>query len=175
MAVVIDATVGGAASNSFSTLAESETYMESRLNGATWTAATTDNKNRALVEATRLLSIKQWRGERASSTQALAWPRFNAPDPDNPNGWYYESDVIPQRVKDATAELAFQFIKQGTDDLAAADVNAGVVEKTVDVLTTRWESSFSRPTGLARFTLLQQLIRPLLYGTSVNQTTLVRG
>jgi hypothetical protein len=176
MALVIDATVGGASANSFVLLSEATTYMESRLNGSLWTAATTDNTNRALVEATRELSAMDWLGTRAATTQALAWPRTYATNPDTASfAWdYYASTVIPQRVKDATMELAFQFINAGTTDVAAQDATAGVIEKTVDVLTTRYAEPYARATGIARYPRVLASIRPLLASAS-GVVTLVRG
>lgn len=178
MAVAIVATVGSASANSFITLAEAATYMESRLNGSTWeTDASTDTKNRALVEATRVLSLLPWQGTRVDTTQVLSWPRSWAPNPDVTwFAWnYFETTVIPQRVKDATAELAFQFVKSGTTDVAAADSNAGVVEKTVDVLTTRWDG-WARPAAMQeRYPSVWRHIGALLGSVAGNATRVVRA
>lgn len=175
MSLVIVADVGGSASNSFVLLAEATTYMESRLNGSLWTAATTDNQNRALAEATRELSTRAWLGTRASDTQALAWPRQWAVNPDAATATtYYDTDEIPQRVKDATMELAFQFINAGTTDLAAMDGLAGVVSKTVDVLSTTYAVG-QRPQGLRRFPRVWSLIAPLLANGSGVTVPVVRG
>lgn len=175
MALTIVATAGSASANSFVELAEAESYMESRLNGDSWTAASLDTKNRALVEATRELSPKAWVGTQASSAQALAWPRWYAENPDAGLGaCYYDSTIIPQRVKDATCELAFQFVNAGSSDIASADPNAGVILKTADVLTTQWENSNSKPTGMQRYPRVLQLIQPLLTGSG-SSVPLIRG
>lgn len=175
MAVTIDASVGGASSNSFVLLSEFAAYMEGRLNSTAFDSATTDTKNRSLVEATRELSAMDgWCGTKASSTQSLAWPRQWAVDPDSPSGWYFDSNVVPQRVKDAAMELAFQFINAGTTDLASFDANQFVVEKTVDVLTTRWAEPGQRPSGLRRFQRVWKYIAPLME-SSGSQIDIVRG
>lgn len=161
MAVTIVATAGGSASNSYITLAEAETYMEARLNAATWDAATEDSKNRALVEATRELDVLEWLGWRTDDVQALSWPRDWVVDPDDPNGDYYSDAVVPQRVKDATAELAFQFIKSGTTDVAAMDDTQGIRRKKVDVLETEYDPAYRR-TGMARYPRVLAYVRPLL-------------
>lgn len=176
MTLVIDATVGGASSNSFVTLAEATTYMEARLNGSTWTSATTDNQNRALVEATRELSSREYTGMKASSTQALQWPRSFAVNPDinwvgNP---FYASDIIPQRVKDATCELAFQFLKAGTTDIAALDPKQYVTQKTVGPISTSYAEPFYKPQGLGRFPSVMRYIKPLLTGSN-NSAEVIRG
>lgn len=163
MAVTIDSTVGGASANSFVLLTEAQTYMDARLNESAWESATTDSKNRALVEATRELSARNdWCGRRASDTQALAWPRDWAINPDDPNLSYFSSSTIPQRVKDATCELAHQFIKAGTTDISELPSTDGVIEKTVDVLTTVYAEPYQRKTGLRRYPTVWRFIAPLL-------------
>jgi hypothetical protein len=174
MPVAIDATAGGASANSFVTLAEATTYMQGRMNSDAFDNATTDEQNRSLVEATRDVSVMEYVGRRASSTQVLSWPRWGATDPDSAYGWLFVSTVVPQRIKDATCELAFQYLSAGSSDLASADPNAGVIEKTVDVLTTRWQP-FQRPTGLSRFPRVLNLIRPLLAAGTGDSPELIRG
>ena len=177
MAVTIVATAGSATANSFISEVEQIAYMATRLNATAWTTVTgstcTATEKQAMVEATRELSMLNWHGRRSDTTQALAWPRWYVTNPDSPTGWIYDTAIVPQRVKDATCELAFQFLNAGTTDLAAVDPNAGVIEKTVDVLTTRWDTH-RRPTGLARFPSVLRFIRPLFSGQGA-QTTLVRG
>ena len=175
MAVVIDATVGGASANSFVTLAEAQTYCDATLNESLWESATTDSKNRALVAATRWLNLLSWVGSNVTTTQALNWPRQWAINPDVVFfAWnYYDTSTIPTRVKNATCELALQFIKAGSTDIAALDPQVGVTEKTVDVITTRWAVG-QRPTGINRFPAVMRFIRPLLNGSG-NGSTLVRG
>lgn len=174
MAVTIVATAGSASANSFATLAEAETYMEARLNGATWTAASDDNKNRALVEATRELSNLTYQGYRTTDTQALAWPRQWVVNEDDPNQDYYDSTVVPQRVKDAAMELAFQFIKAGTTDVAALDATDGIIRKKLDVLETEYASPWARAKGLARYPRVQAFVAPLLDAGGV-MTAVIRG
>ena len=125
MAVTIVATVGSASANSYVTLAECTTYMEARLNSDAFDDAVADDQNRALVEATRELTVLPWDGLQVTATQALAWPRQWSRDPDSPVQDYFDTDVVPQRVKDATCELAFQFLKAGTTDLAAESADPG--------------------------------------------------
>lgn len=171
MSITIVATVGSASANSFITEAEAIAYVATRLNAGSWTtvsgATCTETEKAALIESTRELSALVWKGQRVDSTQVLAWPRQWVENPDSPTGaWdFYATTVIPQRVKDACAELAFQFIKAGTTDLAAVDPNAGVIEKTVDVLTTRWDG-YRKPTSLlGRFPSVSRSIKPLLEAT----------
>jgi hypothetical protein len=50
----------------------------------------------------------------------------------------------------------------GTTDVAAAGATDGIIEKTVDVLTTVYAQPSQRAQGLARFPRVMKLIGPLL-------------
>ena len=170
MLTIVEA-VGSASANSFVSVAEADLYLEARLNSSLWTG--TEPKKAALIEAARELSALRWQGHRADATQALSWPRANAPDPDGISDYvYFDTTEIPQRIKDAQCELALEFLRAGTTDIAGADQNAGVIQKTVDVLTTVW-SPGQRPQGLARYPRVQKLIAPLL-GIGSAQVRLTR-
>ena len=171
MALTILPTPGDAAANSFVSAAEMTAYCEGRLNASVWTGAAAQEP--ALVEATRTISLLEFLAARTDSTQALSWPRTYCPNPDAPadatseDVIYFASDVVPQRVKDATCELALQFLKAGATDLAMPDATAGVTEKTVDVLTTKYADPAYRATsGIARFPRVRDLLAPLLASTA---------
>lgn len=112
----IDATVGGASANSYITRAAATTYFDERLNSGAWTSASNENKDRALIQATRRLDQEDWQGVKVASGQALDWPRYWATDED---GEEYDSAAIPQPIKDATCELALRFLNDGTTDTLA--------------------------------------------------------
>ena len=116
MAATIDATVGGASSNSYSTLAAANTYFEERLNASAWTSASTDEKNRALIQATRRLDQEKYQGEQVTTGQALKWPRAYATDDD---GYEFGTSIIPVIVKHAMYELALRFLNDDTTDTLA--------------------------------------------------------
>lgn len=123
----IDATVAGAASNSYETLAEANVYFDERLPLPTPWVASGDASIRALIMATRVLDMmavprrtlrrigdrnfyytsRQWTGSPATTTQRLAWPRIGMYDA---NGNAIASNVIPQALKDAESELAGQLL-----------------------------------------------------------------
>jgi hypothetical protein len=136
--VALDATVGGPSSNSYLTVAEADAYFDTRLFSTVWTSATTQQKEAALIQATRTIDAKVtqpwtfenlpdgftirrvallgpdqkaftvWNGEPASSTQALAWPRTGMVDK---LGNELADDVIPQGLKDAVCELALLLLQ----------------------------------------------------------------
>ena len=102
MAATITATLKSATANSYVTLAEANTYFETVPDSTTWTNKTDDQKNRALISATRWLDGLNFYGDRCDESQALKWPRNN----------YHVDDVelactsIPANIKYAQYELA---------------------------------------------------------------------
>lgn len=130
--MALDATVGGAAANSYLTRAEANTYFASRLRTDTWDAATDDEKDKALQMATQLLDASlAWHGQAVTETQALAWPRYSAY---GRNGYVLSWTAIPVEVQQATAELAQKLLDEDrtADSDAEADglkrLKAGPVE-----------------------------------------------
>ena len=106
------ATLGGADSNSYVTLAEAEAYAEVRPN-AKWHAASNDEKTVALINATIWLETLNYDGERcdpsttdANNPQSLSWPRKNA----TCDGVTATCSFIPNQIKAAQIELAMQYI-----------------------------------------------------------------
>jgi hypothetical protein len=167
MAITIVETVGSASANSFVSLAELASYMEGRLNSTSFDNATTDNKNRALAEATRELSAISWAGVRTDDTQALAWPRDLVRNPDDPNYDFYDDGVIPERVKRATYELALAFLKSGTVDIVSLDTTINVRRTSIaGAIETEYYDPGHRITGLARYPAVMREIRPLLAASS---------
>lgn len=109
MAATIDATIAGANANSYVTLAEATSFFEEAALSTAWDAASTDEKNRALISATRRLDQQDFRGAPVnpltgtaeSGTQALQWPR---------SGTGYLTTVIPEPIKRATLKLAYSLL-----------------------------------------------------------------
>ena len=134
MAVTLVATPGATNANSYCTLAEADTYHGGRLNNATWTTAVVDTKVRALITAPRRLDewIK-WAGSSFASTQALLWPRLDVFDR---HGLEFSSDVIPQFLKDATAEFALFLLlddrQTDPDTFGFSEIGVGSINLKVD-------------------------------------------
>lgn len=116
--MAIDATAGGAASNSYATVAEADAYFAQHLYASGWVSSTSAQKEAALVMATRILDGMPgaWTGEPAGSVQALRWPREGML---NRNGFPIADNVIPVQLKQAESELAGQLTR---NDPAAAGV-----------------------------------------------------
>ena len=102
MAATIDATLSGASSNSYVTLAAANSYFETVPDSTTWTNKTDDQKNRALISATRWIDSLNFYGDRCDEDQALKWPRNNY----DVDGVELECSLIPNDIKYATYELA---------------------------------------------------------------------
>lgn len=129
MALVIDATVGGASANSYVTVVEADAYFEADLYSGTWDAADNTKKAKALVMATRILDQEcSWIGDRADENQALRWPRVNAEDSD---GESIDETIVPTAIKNATFELAKSLLS--TDRTADPDTE-GIKRMKLDVL-----------------------------------------
>jgi hypothetical protein len=109
MALVLVATPGAANANSYCTAAEGDAYHDGHLYATSWTSATLATKEAALVMATRLLDVEVlWYAFASLETQALQWPRIGLLDFIERN--LIGDEVIPQRLKDITSELARQLI-----------------------------------------------------------------
>jgi hypothetical protein len=119
--MALDATVGGASSNSYLTLAAAEAYFLGRLSTGAWDDADEDEREAALIMATSRLDREAYQGCIVSSTQRLQWPRSFVPT--RTTGWY-SSAAIPQPVQDATCELALALL----NDPAMFDAASGLLE-----------------------------------------------
>ncbi len=159
----IIATPGGATSNSYATLEEVNEYFEARLPlSSPWEEA--ENPEAAILMAARVLTAfvqplrtyhpagatggsrpyylvrRTWTGSPATTIQRLAWPRIGMYDG---NGNPIPSNVVPQELKEAQAELAGQLIISDTtlDNTATAEgiqsVKAGSVSITFKDMITQ--------------------------------------
>lgn len=61
--------------DTYLTLADADAYFTRRFGSETWTAATSDDRSRALIVATRTLDALLLKGRKYVTTQALAFPR----------------------------------------------------------------------------------------------------
>lgn len=189
MPVTIVATPGDAAANSYATEVEFIAYLATRLHvhaGATVTGTTcTEQEKIALIEATRDLTLLEgkWEGQKMTLTQALSWPRQFAINPDAPEIigirdialLYYGTTVVPDRMKNATCELALAMLVAGTSDLVAVDPRLQVHRKRIDVIETEYVHPQLRPQALARFPRVLAYISPLFNASGEGGLMLVRS
>lgn len=117
--------------NSYESVVNADAYHLARGNSS-WAAATTANKETALVRSTQALDGmygRQWPGIRLTSDQSLDWPRDDALDTDG-----YELTGVPQGIKDATCEGALVELGSAGALSAALDqsvesIKVGPIEK----------------------------------------------
>ena len=102
---------GKADANSYADVADCNAYHDGHLYAFAWLNATTANREKALVFATRLIDAEyQFHGRQANSTQALQWPRLACPGPDAARGLSLASDAVPKAVVQATCEMARELL-----------------------------------------------------------------
>jgi len=168
MPVSLDATVGGANSNSFITVATANSIADNSLNVTTWTAASADNKARALIMATTDLQPLAWVGTRTAEAQALAWPRTDAVI----NGRTIADDVIPREVQQATFDLALATL-EGTTEMGGGDLVPGVSNGDLkrlklDVMELEWRDEglpSNRTSTYSQLVSRAPSLSTVLYGT----------
>ncbi len=140
MALTLVATAGDASANTYISLADAETYFESRLYATDWSGATTGNKNIALVYATRLIDQQMaFIGVKAEDTQALQWPRTGAIDR---NGYPIDYTTIPDEITYATAEFALFLLGE---DRASDPAGQGIKQIQVDVISIKFDATTVKP------------------------------
>ena len=150
----VDATLGGASSNSYISNADVDAYWSAR-NNTTWSAATSAAQDAALIEATQYLDSKyQWIGYIASTTQSLGWPRTEAYDREGRE----LSDMIPVAVSSAAAELALQALSGRLVAVGSATGKDTSKEKVGDIEVEYFEAK----SASAEYNYVDQLLKSLV-------------
>jgi hypothetical protein len=131
----LDATIGGPAANSYATVAEVQSYVDTHFVPAgvasKWAAATTAQREASLIRAAQLLDRHVgWRGDIYSNTQALSWPRAFAFDR---YGRQISTTVIPDFLKEFQIETALWVLDQAgvlpqTDNGEFDSIRVGTLE-----------------------------------------------
>ena len=136
--MAIDATVSGTSSNSYHTVATAQAYFDTRLHCDDWTNATALDKEKALLQACRIIdSYCLWLGIKTVTEQALEWPRRGICHDGNiyyeyndsiyeygsfgEGQWVLASDAIPQQILDGQCELALVLLGDDTQSDALLD------------------------------------------------------
>lgn len=154
MPSVLVATAGAPDANSYCTVEFADAFHEDSLYGATWRAETdADQKVRALLTATRLIDESyDFMGVATSSTQGLKWPRFGVYDQGantygvyGINGYLIPSTVIPERLQEATAELAKWFLARDRTAEPTANID-GIKSLKAGPIDIEWrDGAHGRP------------------------------
>ena len=145
---------GKADANTYASVADGDAYHEGHLYASTWTAATSDNKGKALVMATRVLdALVRFHGFKRSTAQALQWPRRLCPDPDGDSGAvdvlgfargpYLDETKVPAVIVSATCEMARELL---AGDRTGDPEGVGMVQLAVaGSLTAIFDTKHPRP------------------------------
>ena len=161
--MALDCTVGTPTANSYASVAEADAYLAVRGDTSTWTALTLPQQEAKLQWACIQLDTLYFTGIKTNLVQALEWPRFNVHDK---NGYWLPGNTIPQALKNAQAELAFQLIAndwtQGLGPITQESMKVGSIE-----MGRKSHRSFPAP--------VLALLRPYLAVMPNSGGRLVRG
>lgn len=107
MALVVEDGTGLSTAESYISVADADTYFTNHGSPSDWTSAATAEKESALRYATSFLDDSySWYSSIINTDQALGWPRVDY--------WDSEGRIIsgvPQKIKDATCEMALEHLK----------------------------------------------------------------
>ncbi len=147
-APAIVATAGAANANSYLTVAAADAIADTMLGTLAWTTATSDNKSRALLTATNGLETLKYVGTRATTTQALSWPRSGA----NCGDKTIADNAIPREVQLATFDLANALLGDPTllrstattGSLVPGVQNRDLRRLKLDVMELEWRTDIAQ-------------------------------
>jgi hypothetical protein len=106
--MALDATLAGATSNSYVTRARADEIAPTIPGTASqaWQAASDDDKDLSLIQATTWLETLDYKGVRCTTTQALKWPRSGA----DCDGLISTCTAIPFKIEYAEVVLAMRLL-----------------------------------------------------------------
>lgn len=168
---VVEDGTGLSTANALMSVAEADQITENYGASTDWSGATNAQKENAIRQATRYLNLHYiWYGYKTEITQALQWPRFEMYDEDNNS---VDSDVIPDRIKEACAYLALQVIEG--DTLLEDFDNESKVKRTKDIVgpITEEREYVGGESPEKTYQLVDKLVAPFIvdgwYGTDVER------
>lgn len=146
MALIIETGTGATDSQSYA----SETAFASYALDRGISVKGTDEK--LLITAMDYLESKNFIGDKGTRDQALQWPRVNA----TIDGYYVDSDAIPQLLIDAQIEIALS-IDSGVNPLATVDRE--IKKEKVDIIEVEYmDNTLDSPYLTAAETKLKKLV-----------------
>lgn len=152
--------------NSYVTIDEADEYFSGKLYTSEWDSSDTGRKEKALREACRRIERLQFKGKKASESQALAFPRLLSIK--NRTGGiigYFTSVMdgngnpyVPLEVKHAQCEEALALLKYGNSARIKAQ-EQNVVRVSIGNISEEYK------TGLKLFsTEAYEMLKPWLVG-----------
>jgi len=134
MALIIEDGTGKADANSYDSLANIQAYLTARGRTASVISAIDDA---VIIQATQNIDNlyrDKFSGYQSSEEQSLEYPRIGSMR----GIWYVDSDEIPQKLKNALAEMCF-YQADGVEINPATQTGIKRVREKVDVLETEIE------------------------------------
>jgi hypothetical protein len=179
--------------NSYVTTDEADLFFENS-GDTVWAGASDENKEYALVAATRYLQQKyrlRWKGARMDAFQALDWPRRGVDVPDffDPyytnafvpvnfmNSAFIPTNVIPAEVKAAQCLLARATMDSTGAPTIVLQASLGRVTKRekLEGLEVEYADSAAGQRQLTVYWDAQEIIRPFLKAESLNTGSVLRS
>lgn len=158
MALIVEDGTGKPDAESYASVAMADLFHTSRGNAA-WAALTTEQKEINLRKATDWLGERyatRWAGLRASTLQALDWPRAGV----CVDRVVIASNALPAALIRATVELALKT----TEGALTVDETAQVKSETVGPISTTYADGARQQT---RFASVENTLEPLVAGGNV--------
>jgi len=159
MALEVEDGTAKSDAESYVSVAEASAYHSLRGN-TLWATMSEGEMEAALRRATDYLVQTyrdQWAGYRATTTQALDWPREEVQIKDAPALSYYASDQVPQGIKNACALMAFKAASGELD----ADQQPPVAREKVGPIEVEYAAG-ARPS--VRYPAIDKMLEPFLRG-----------
>ena len=162
MSLILETGAGLDNSNSYASVAFADDYLSLYSDKYTnWAELSEAQREAYLLQGSQYIELKynnRWKGKKATSTQALSFPRTQI----YIDGYLVAHNIIPLAVRQATVEAALRAFEG--DSLLGAELEAGNIQsETVKVGTIESSISYTgtknRPNYPKINLLLTQLIR----------------
>lgn len=154
MALIVEDGTVVTGAESYCTAAFATTYHDNRGNAA-WAALASDTiRERLLRKATDYMMQVyrgRWKGYRVEDGQALDWPRSSV----CVDGYSVDSDIVPNEVQTACAELALK----ASSATLYADQSQGVVREKIGPIETEYDKNSSQA---IQYKAIDSMLRPYL-------------
>jgi hypothetical protein len=161
MALTVEDGSGLSNADAYVSEADADTYHAAHSGSTDWSGADSSTKEQAIRLATQFLDAKfndRWKGKRANSGQALAWPRSYVNDADD---YEVASTSLPQTLVDACCEAALKVVEGDTlvDDVTDP---GGIKETMVKVGPITDKTVFTGGSQIKAYRLIAMLLRHLV-------------
>lgn len=163
MAFVVEDGTGLSTATSLVDVTPADTFWSDRGGNSVWTAASTAQKQAALVKASDYLrnqSRYTWSGTKLTYAQTMPWPRSGATEL---GGQVIPANVVPWQVAQAVCWLALLTLN-GTDVQPALAHGGAIKSETVGPISTTYADRANPETV---YPMVDGLVKPLLRASAL--------